>query len=518
MKLIEEIRKQNHHSILRFLDKIQSNASIYSNETDQFEHHTAKNGKNVILIAPNEKEAVLLLIDVIKSGTVELADEERFNDEDPLYFCESSTRISPIWLLSCAAQHLKNSCERAGIKDVTVGCVVLSNSLFVNYDEMWDTWDDMGVVVFHNIKTIESFHFVINKNDSLKGSLLYHTPMRDIDRLFSPFPTLLPGQCLQMKRIEDETQKDSDARNMEEEPGPEHYSCEGLKAEILPPIKNPLEVLYRLVGCKEIKKRIHDLTMLSQYNQRLKSIDPNAQIHKLPLHSLFMGNPGTGKTTVCRIFGSLLKEAGVLSKGHVVVCNRGTFVGNLFGDEESSVSIAIRQAKGGVLMIDEAYLLNSNHHADPGKLVLPLLMDVLADENQRDIAIILCGYRKPMEQMLELNSGLESRFPNRFVFPDFTEDELLKIALCRLREYHYSFTRTSWQRFRMIVNNEFRQRNIDNWGNARFVANLLDGIYIHHAERCITSNITDINKIHKLTLSDIQPIRISPIMKKIGYI
>ena len=518
MKLIEEIRKQNHHSILRFLDKIQSNASIYSNETDQFEHHTAKNGKNVILIAPNEKEAVLLLIDVVKPGTVELADEERFNNEDPLYFSESSTRISPIWLLSCAAQHLIKSCERADIHGVTVGCVVVSNSLFVNYDEMYDTWNDMGVIVFHRIKTIESFHFVTNKNNSLKGSLLYHTPMQDIDRLFSPFPTLLPGQCIQMKRIEDETQEDSDALNMEEESGPDYYSCEGLKAEILPPIKNPLEVLNRLVGCKEIKKRIHDLTILSQYNQRLKSIDPNAKIHKLPLHSLFMGNPGTGKTTVCRIFGSLLKEAGVLSKGHVVVCNRGTFVGNLFGDEESSVSIAIRQAKGGVLMIDEAYLLNSSHHADPGKLVLPLLMEVLADESQRDIAIILCGYKKPMEQMLELNAGLESRFPNRYEFPDFTYEELLKIALTRLREYNYSFTRSSWERFRMVVINEYNQRNKDTWGNARFIANLLDHIYIHHAERCIMTNVTDFNKIHKLTFSDIQPILKSPMKKKIGFI
>lgn len=515
MKLIEEIKKQSHVTILGFLDKIQDNKSIYSNETDQFEHHMAKNGKNVIIIAPNDKEVVLLLIDVVKHGTVELADEERFNDEDPLYFCESSTRISPIWLLTCAAQHLIKSCERAGIGGVEVGCVVVSNSLFVNYDDMYDIWNDMGVTVFHSIKTLEKYHFVTNKNDNLKGSLFYHTPMCDIDRLFPPVPSFPPDPLQLYKNVGTKLQEESD--NYDADKIQEHYSCEGLKAEILPPIKNPLEVLNRLVGCAEIKKRIYDLTMLSQYNQRLKSIDPTAKTHKLPLHSLFMGNPGTGKTTVCRIYGSLLKEAGVLSKGHVVVCNRGTFVGNLFGDEESSVSVALREAKGGVLMIDEAYLLNSNHHADPGKLVLPLLMDVLADENQRDIAIILCGYKKPMEQMLELNPGLDSRFPNRFVFPDFTEDELLKIALCRLHEYHYSFTRTSWQRFRMIVNNEFRQKNIDNWGNARFIANLLDGIYIHHAERCVTSNITDSNKIHKLTLSDIQHIRISSIKKKIGY-
>lgn len=505
MKLIEEIRKQNHLTILDFLDEIQGNASIYSNETDQFEYHVAKNKMNVILIAPNEKEAVLLLIDVVKPGTVELADEERFNNEDPLYFCESSTRVSPVWLLTCAAQHLIKSCERADIHGVNVGCVVISNSMFVNYEDMCDTWDEMNVTVFHNIKGIKSFHFATNKNDSLKGSLLYHTPMHDTNRLFPATPYMFPETCFQLNSSGDETQEDCYARNTEEAHGPELYPCKELKAESLPPIKNPLEVLNRLVGCQEIKKRIYDLTMLSQYNQRLKEIDANAKTHKLPLHSLFMGNPGTGKTTVCRIFGSLLKEAGALSKGHVVVCNRGTFVGNMFGDEESSVSMAIREARGGVLMIDEAYLLNSNHHADPGKLVLPLLMDVLADESQRDIAIILCGYRKPMEQMLELNPGLESRFPNRFEFPDFTEKELLDIAHQRLKDYQYSFTRTSWEQFKSIVSNDYKHKEPDTWGNARYIANLLENIYLHHARRCVKSNINDPVKLHMLTKADVQP-------------
>lgn len=517
MKLIEEIKKQNHLTILDFLDEIQGNASIYSNETDQFEYHVAKNKMNVILIAPNEKEAVLLLIDVVKPGTVELADEERFNNEDPLYFCESSTRVSPVWLLTCASQHLIKSCERADIHGVNVGCVVISNSMFVNYEDMSDTWDEMNVTVFHNIKGIKSFHFATNKNDSLKGSLLYHTPMHDTNRLFPATPYMFPETSFQLNSSKDETQEDCYARNTEEAHGPELYPCKELKAESLPPIKNPLEVLNRLVGCQEIKKRIYDLTMLSQYNQRLKEIDANAKTHKLPLHSLFMGNPGTGKTTVCRIFGSLLKEAGALSKGHVVVCNRGTFVGNMFGDEESSVSMAIREARGGVLMIDEAYLLNSNHHADPGKLVLPLLMDILADESQRDIAIILCGYRKPMEQMLELNPGLESRFPNRFEFPDFTEQELLEITRLMTRSFHYSFTRSAWITYKSIVKDVYRKREHESWGNARFITNLLDNIYIHHAKRCMISNIEDNIKLHKITIADIHSIKTPHNRDKIGF-
>ena len=115
-----------------------------------------------------------------------------------------------------------------------------------------------------------------------------------------------------------------------------------------------------------------------------------------------------------------------------MVCNRSTFLGSNWGDEERAVRQVLEMAKGGVLMIDEAYLLNSSHPNDPGKLILPMLMDILANEQQRDIAIVLCGYKEPLQQLLELNAGLASRFPNRFEFTDFfhaqSMDEIQDIA------------------------------------------------------------------------------------------
>lgn len=94
-----------------------------------------------------------------------------------------------------------------------------------------------------------------------------------------------------------------------------------VKVEILRPIDNPQEELQKLVGCGNIKKRMDELMALTAYNRMLHEQFPELKQHQVSLHSLFLGNPGTGKTTVCKIFGALLHEAGALSKGHVVICH-----------------------------------------------------------------------------------------------------------------------------------------------------------------------------------------------------
>ena len=118
------------------------------------------------------------------------------------------------------------------------------------------------------------------------------------------------------------------------------------KATILRPFRNPRAELDKLIGCDEIKQRMDDLVALSTYNT-LRSIHfPKSKQHKMSLHSLFLGSPGTGKTTVCKIYGSLLRDAGALSKGHIVVCDRSTFLGTLWGDEERATNQVIDMAKG----------------------------------------------------------------------------------------------------------------------------------------------------------------------------
>ncbi len=290
-----------------------------------------------------------------------------------------------------------------------------------------------------------------------------------------------------------------------------------VKVEVLKPLKHPKDELDKLVGCSDIKTRIEELTMLSQYNRMMQCLNPHGKRHRLALHSLFLGKPGTGKTTVCKIFGSMLKKAGVLSKGHVVVCGRSAFVGTNWGDEEKVVRQVVEMAQGGVLMVDEAYLLNSDNKSDPAKMVVPLLMNILADEDKRDIAIVLCGYKDEMNRLLELNPGLASRFPNRFEFPDFTIDELLEITRRRIHEYDYEFTRAAWAKYKTLITEVYKQRDPKTWGNARFVANQLERIYVRHAERCVRHHVSDRRHLFLITPADIQPIDVPTPKPHIGF-
>lgn len=295
-----------------------------------------------------------------------------------------------------------------------------------------------------------------------------------------------------------------------------------VKVEILKPFRHPREELNKLVGCKNIKQQIGDLLLFTTYNRAMAIENPGWKEHNVSLHAIFFGKPGTGKTTVCKIYGSLLREAGALSKGHVVVCNRGTFLGTNWGDEEKAVRQVLEMAQGGVLMIDEAYLLNSAHPNDPGKLVIPMLMDILANERHRDIAIILCGYKEPMQQLLDLNAGLASRFPNRFEFADFTVDELMEITRRRVSEYKYHFTRTAWVKYKTMLAEAYANRDANTWGNARFVANLLEHIYLAHAKRCVryvreSDSPYLKRRCFAITPADVQPIDVPKPKPRVGF-
>lgn len=253
--------------------------------------------------------------------------------------------------------------------------------------------------------------------------------------------------------------------------------------DILYPFKHPMEEMNKLVGCDEIKHRLLEFKSLAEYNKACECQNPELPVMQIFLHSIFYGNPGTGKSTVCRLYGSLLKEAGMLSKGHVVMVDRTVFTGDCFGDTEDILRELVKYSEGGVMMIDEAYTLEGCHDEDPNKMVLPMLLPILADEKKKDFAVVLCGYKDKLDKMIEQNPGLYSRFVNRFEFKDYTLDELTEIGIRYLGRFGHSFSLDGLARFKEELASAMSGSSKASWANARSVKSMIDHIYIKRAMR-----------------------------------
>lgn len=279
------------------------------------------------------------------------------------------------------------------------------------------------------------------------------------------------------------------------------YVPDDLRVEVLNPYRNPERMAQKLIGMTELREFIQRLTALSQFQVRLNSVHPNAHFITVNLHSIFQGPVGTGKTTAARLMGSFFRQAHVLTRGHVVVCGMQSFTGENFGSEENNVHQLLKLARGGVLFIDEAYQLAPKHPHDPLRKVLPMMLNLLADESNRDIAVILAGYEAEMDNLLSMNPGLRSRFPNRFVFKGFSYDELLKIAQRRVQSDGFSFTRDAWRKLSEIIRQAYETKDKE-WGNGRYISNLLEYIYMNHAQRCVNHHVSDAQLL-RITAADV---------------
>jgi len=562
-RLIHDFKKQNKKTIWKHLNALAENYVVYSEHIKGIAPHLENND---IYAYTCNKDLVLVCIDLnVKDD--ELADEEPFCAEPPLYFSQTSHRVSPVWKLSEAMKQIVDEIVPVNHYEWNIWGVLLSGSHFINACDMQEIWEGMHITVIDQLTTISRHKIKVNPDIEICSGIDFREGMKNLinpparetqtpdethesynDGTIDPdFQALLDDFIKRMDaevvdtdkkeekeerleaqddELDDDWSLDDDGLFDTDDPlanidlpndNIEQNGNISVRVKILPPMAKPREELDKLVGCKDIKKRIDELLALTTYNKMLRESFPGAKLHEVSLHSIFFGRPGTGKTTVCKIFGSLLREAGALSKGHVVVADRGTFIGTLWGDEERSVRQVLEKAQGGVLMIDEAYLLNGKHDNDPGRLILQLLMELLADETQRDIAVVLCGYKEPMLKLLDMNPGLHSRFPNRFEFTDFTVDELLEITRRRLSEYQYQFTQPAWQKFREVITAAYQVRDPQSWGNARFVANQLERIYIQHAQRCVKEPPKDKAQIRMLIPDDITPIEVPRPKPRIGF-
>ena len=568
--MLRQFPYQTNESIFDFFAKLKEYPDVCSAHMNMLESYC--NESKVYMFA-STSQIVFVSVETNKCGTnewaEEISEEKMFEGAAPMYSSGDMKRVSPVWSLKKMVNEIKWVWERGESSCPKISCVLLTDSHIRNASMVSNEWERQHVTVLFNLKNLDNYAIPLNDNREVPGyqyvKTLVDTMFPDYSPSFAIEPVdvhnldkdenddekaggsssynLFVVSGVKDRKIDDDKEEDDDELDDDDDDFDDSFGelldsfddddddDEGetypsgivrlgpstVRVQVLKPMENPREELNKLVGCKGIKERIDELITLNEYNQMMQKVAPLAKLHNISLHSIFIGKPGTGKTTVCKIFGSLLKEAGVLSKGHVVVANRSAFIGGVWGDEEKMVRALIKMAQGGVLMIDEAYQLNGNHSQDPGKLVIPLFMDLLADESQRDIAVVLCGYKKEMGRLLELNPGLNSRFPNTFDFPDFSFEELLAITLQRVKEYHYKFTRSAWAKYKSILNAAYQVRDPQTWGNARFVANLLEHIYLLHAKRCVRLKNPNVSRLMMITVADVEPIDVPTPKGHIGF-
>lgn len=248
-----------------------------------------------------------------------------------------------------------------------------------------------------------------------------------------------------------------------------------------------------LVGLADVKAEVRKLANLL----RVQLVRRERGLGEVPvaLHVVFSGNPGTGKTTVARIYARLLKGLGLLKRGHLVEVDRAGLVAGYMGQTAEKVDTVVQQALDGVLFIDEAYNLVGGDSSDYGHEAISTLLSRM--ENHRDrLVVVAAGYTADMVRFLDANAGLRSRFSRSWEFPDYSGREMADIFLALCRRHQMDLAPDALPPLAALLQNLPRDRN---FGNARSVRNLFEATIGHQANRlaCMES----------LTDSDLQILR-----------
>lgn len=242
-----------------------------------------------------------------------------------------------------------------------------------------------------------------------------------------------------------------------------------------------LEELNGYVGLKNLKHSLSEFITYINFVQERKKQGIDVK-ENLTAHCIFLGNPGTGKTSIARILGRFFKSVGLLENGHVVEVDRSTLVGEYIGETAQKTEKVIKQALGGILFIDEAYTLKRDTNGnDFGQEAIDIILKRMEDFNGK-FFVIAAGYPELMQNFLNSNPGLKSRFTHLFLFDDFSANELVEIYKLFSSREKFIITPEAEE----LLTNKLKliyENDKNNLGNARFVRNLFNETKVQLSKR-----------------------------------
>ena len=427
------------------------------------------------------EDEVKFIVSLPDSKQYDISDVEDISGEI-IRQAEAVVKAPPIIMQLCSLRDReKNSNMSSAYVDMILNIIVAMSYLNANRDEF------LPQFIIDYYSSVQAFVFFSDRAERINERYLFRKASGDIG---------MPGEG-----FSDEEAKDNNEEKDADEVVPILKEVtaneQPVKNEDLPKVAVPEPIPFKeedrkkrldelvgeleaLVGLEEVKNEVNSLINLINIRQlRKKKGLPSPD---MSYHMVFTGSPGTGKTTVARLIASIYKELGVLSKGGLIEVDRSGLVAGYVGQTALKVTEVVNKALGGVLFIDEAYSLSSPGAAnDFGGEAIDTLVKLMEDHRD-DLVVIVAGYTKEMNDFLQANTGLVSRF-NKFIeFKDYNEDELIAIMYSMASKMEMKLEDSALEKLRTYLSgmNENAKRL---FGNARGIRNLFEKMLVGQANR-----------------------------------